>query len=343
MFRFEHIDFLWGLILIPVLIIAYALRNRWRKKILNKLGDAEVVQQLLPPISKSKRNTKIVLYCFAFISLIIGLANPQYGTKLEEVKREGIDLMIALDVSNSMLAEDLSPNRLQRAKRSIEQLLNRLHSDRIGIIIFAGQAYTQLPITTDYGAARLFLETINTDMVPTQGTAIGAAIELALESYNFESPTSKALIIITDGENHEDNATEQAQKAAELGVVVHTIGMGSTKGTPIPVYQKGVQIGYREDQEGNTVVTKLNEPMLQEIAATGNGIYVRATNANAGLDIILDEINALEKTEYGAKMYTDYEGRFQLFIAFALFLLILELLLSERKSKWLNTDKLFKE
>ena len=275
------------------------------------------------------------------VSLLIGLANLQFGTKVEEVKREGIDLMIALDVSNSMLAEDLSPNRLERSKRAIFQLIQKLHNDRLGIIVFAGDAYVQLPITTDYSSAKLFLETIGTDIVPTQGTSIGAAINLAMESFDFENGTSKSIIVITDGENHEDDAKEAASEASAKDVLVHTIGMGSEKGGPIPVYKNGAQIDFRKDNQGNTVVTKLNETMLKEIAAAGNGSYVRASNANAGLGIVMEEIDKMEKKEFGSKSFKDYEDRFQIFLIISLILIIIEYFLSNRRTSKLDGVNLF--
>lgn len=295
----------------------------------------------MPNVSKTLPIIKFTLYALAMVSLLIGLANLQFGTKVEEVKREGIDLMIALDVSNSMLAEDLSPNRLERSKRAIFQLIQKLHNDRLGIIVFAGDAYVQLPITTDYSSAKLFLETIGTDIVPTQGTSIGAAINLAMESFDFENGTSKSIIVITDGENHEDDAKEAASEASAKDVLVHTIGMGSEKGGPIPVYKNGAQIDFRKDNQGNTVVTKLNETMLKEIAAAGNGSYVRASNANAGLGIVMEEIDKMEKKEFGSKSFKDYEDRFQIFLIISLILIIIEYFLSNRRTSKLDGVNLF--
>ena len=275
--------------------------------------------------------------------MIIGIVNPQSGTKLEEVKRKGADLMICLDVSNSMKAEDLKPNRLEKAKQSISKLVDKLEGDRIGIIVFGGEAYVQLPITTDYAAAKLFLESINTEMIPTQGTAIGAAIDLAVESFGKDEGKNKAILIITDGENHEDNAVKAAESAAEKGITIHAIGMGSVDGAPIPIYKNNVREGFRKDKEGNTVITKLDEKTLQEIATAGNGIFVRATNADAGLNYVLDAIGKLEKKEFESKMYSDYEDRFQWFIAAAFILLLIETFLTERKSKLYQQLNLFND
>lgn len=341
MFRFQHTEFLWALVALPLLLLVFILLLRWRKKSVKNFGDHHLMQRLMPDVSQDKPTVKFILFTLAYVFLVLGLANPQIGTKLEEVKREGVDIIIALDVSNSMLAEDLSPNRLERAKRAIEQLVDKLHNDRIGIIVFGGQAYTQLPVTTDYAAAKLFLSTINTDLIPTQGTAIGAAISLAMESFDFKNNSGKAIVIITDGEDHEGDVMAEIKSANEKQVVIHTIGMGSAQGAPIPFYKNGQQLGFKKDREGNTVVTKLNEEMLAQIASAGNGIYVRASNAESGLNIILEKINRMQKAEFGTKIYTDYEDRFQYFIAISILLLVLELVITERKSKWLNTIKLF--
>lgn len=341
-FRFEHIIFLWSLLaLIPLMIIVFIFIQRWKNKRLKQLTNQQVIKRLMPNVSFTLPIVKFIVLSFAFIFLLLGLANLQYGTSMEEAKKEGVDLMIALDVSNSMLAEDLSPNRLDRAKRAIYQLIEKLQNDRLGIIVFAGESYVQLPITTDYSSAKLFLETIGTDIVPTQGTAIGSAIDLAMESFDFETTTSKAIIVITDGENHEDDAVSSAQKAVEMEVSVHTIGMGSEQGAPLPIYKMGKQVGFRTDNTGNTVVSKLDETMLKKIASAGNGSYVRATNANAGLGIIMDEIGKMEKKEFDSKVFKNYESRFQVFLLIALFLLVLEFFISTRRSGKLDRVNLF--
>jgi Ca-activated chloride channel family protein len=342
LYRFENDIYLWAILgVLPLILIVFFFIQNWKKRKLRQFGNEDIVKRLMPNVSKTLPIVKFTIYALAMISLLIGLANLQFGTKVEEVKREGIDLMIALDVSNSMLAEDLSPNRLERSKRAIYQLIQKLHNDRLGIIVFAGDAYVQLPITTDYGSAKLFLETIGTDIVPTQGTSIGAAINLAMESFDFENGTSKSIVVITDGENHEDDAKEAATEAATKEVTVHTIGMGSEKGGPIPVYKNGAQIDFRKDNQGNTVVTKLNEPMLKEIAAAGNGSYVRASNANAGLGIIMDEIDKMEKKEFGSKSFKDYEDRFQIFLILALILIVIEYFISNRRTSKLDGVNLF--
>lgn len=341
MFQLENKIYLYALALIPLFIIFFWIMARWRKKALLSFGELAVIQQLYPDFSKSKRIWKFILYLLAFTFLILGIVNPQVGTRLEEVKRKGADLMICLDVSNSMKAEDLLPNRLEKAKQSISKLIDKLDGDRIGIIVFGGEAYVQLPITTDYSAAKMFLESINTDMIPTQGTAIGKAIEMAMESFGKDEGKNKAIVIITDGENHEDDAIKAAEDAAEKQITIHTIGMGSSEGTPIPLYKGNVREGFRKDKEGNTIVTKLDEKMLQDISLAGNGIYVRASNSDTGLNNVLDALDKLEKKQFESKMYSDYEDRFQWFIAIAFLLLLIETFLTERKSKIYQRLNLF--
>ena len=343
MYQFENIYFFYALGLLPVFILMYWLLNRWRKKTFATYGDLLIIEHLIPDVSKSKRNWKFFAFTLAFGLVIIGIVNPQVGTKLEEVKRKGADLMICLDISNSMKAEDLQPNRIEKAKQEISKLINKLEGDRIGIIVFAGEAYVQLPITTDYAAAKLFLESISTDLIPTQGTAIGTAINLALESFGKDEGKNKAIVIITDGENHEDDAISAAEASAEKGIAIHTIGMGSPDGAPIPIYKNNVREGFKKDKEGNSVITKLNEQSLLEIAAAGNGIYVRASNSDAGLYKVVNEINKLEKKSFESKIYSDYEDRFQWFIAPALLFLLIEFLLTERKSKIYKRLNLFND
>ena len=254
------------------------------------------MSDLLHSFSKTRAQIKNVIIVLIFSLLIIALSNPQVGTKMEEVKREGVDLMIAIDLSNSMMAEDIKPNRLERAKQAISRLIDKLEGDRIGLIVFAGEAYVQLPITTDYSAAKLFLSTVSTNIVPTQGTEIAKAVDLSIQSFDMENAQNKAIIIITDGENHDEKAIESAEKANELGVFVHTLGMGLNKGGPIPIYNKyGNSTGYRKDRDGNTIVSKLNEDLLQQIASAGKGTYVRANNSKAGLSTLFAEINKMEK------------------------------------------------
>ena len=272
--------------------------------------------------------------------LVFVAAGPQTGSKLEKIQRKGIDLIIALDVSNSMLSQDIKPNRLARARQSISRLIDKLEGDRIGIIVFAGKAYTQLPITTDYAAAKMFVVTINPGMIPTQGTAIGDAVDLALNTFG-ESKKNKALIIISDGEDHEGNVLEQAELAAAKGITIYTIGMGLPEGGPIPVYNGDVLVGFKKDKEGNAIVSKLDETLLQRIATIGKGMYIRATNSETGLNRIFDDINEIQKSEIESKQFADYENQFQYFLAIALFLMILDLFIFEKKTFWMKQIKPF--
>lgn len=334
MIRFAHTEYFYALLLVPVFVIIYMIYNRWKRRAKKRFGDERVISGLMPSESEFKPLIKFILILIAFIFLVIGIVDPQIGSKLEKVKREGIDLMLVLDVSNSMLAEDIKPNRLERAKMAISNLIDRLQGDRIGIVIFAGNAYKQLPLTTDYSAAKLFLSAVDTKIVPTQGTAIGEAIEMATNSFDNEQH-NKAIIVITDGENHEDNAVDAATKAAEKGIKVFTIGMGLPEGAPIPLYNNyGNQIGFKKDRNGQTVITKLDEDMLRQIAAAGNGSYARANNASTGLNKIFDDINQIEKKEIETKQFTDYEHRFQIYILLSVIFLVFELLVSTRKSGW---------
>jgi len=340
LFRFGNQFYLFWLLLIPALVILFVAMMIVRSSALKKYGDMQLVKSLMPEESTGRIVYKFILFLFALSVLIIGLARPQFGSKLEEVKRKGVEIVIALDVSNSMLAEDIKPNRLEKAKRAISSLIGKLAHDKIALLVFAGEAYTQLPMTTDYGAAKMFLNTVNTDFVQRQGTAIGAAIDLGMKSFNQESPAGKVLIVITDGENHEDDALAKVKEAVEKGITVHTIGMGLSKGAPIPVYGR-YQKEFRKDREGNVVISKLDEQMLQEIALAGNGVYVRASNASAGLNVVYDEITKLDKTELDSKIYTDFDEKFQYLFAVAFVLLVVELLLSEKRSKLLKKIKLF--
>ncbi|MCX6292466.1 MAG: VWA domain-containing protein [Bacteroidetes bacterium] len=343
MFRFAHPTYLYWLALVPVAVVLFLLMTYSKKKSVKKFSDSVLYKQLASDVSSAKPVLKLVLFLVAYSLLVVGLANPQIGTKLEEVKREGVDIIIALDVSNSMKAEDIKPSRLERSKQAISRLIDKLENDRIGIIVFAGNAYVQLPITTDFAAAKLFLTSIDCDMIPTQGTAIGAAIDLATQSFVGKDNKHKALIIITDGENHEDDAIEAAKKANEEGVIIHTIGMGSPEGAPIPVYRNGVQVDFMKDHDGNTVLTKLDQLTLEKIAGEGKGQFIRASNSDDGLNTILNEVTRMDKKSFGTKMFTEYEDRFQYFIGAGLLFLLIEFMISNRKSKLLAKLNLFGE
>ena len=340
MFKFGNIEYLWGLLIVPLLTIIFVWSRISRKKALRRFGNEGILAQLMPFSSKNRPVFKFMVLMLALAFIIAGIARPQFGSKLKKVKREGIELIIALDVSNSMMAEDIQPNRLERAVRAISRLIDKLKDDKIGLIVFAGDAYTQLPITSDYNSAKLFLNSVSPQIVPKQGTAVGAAINLAVRSFTPGGEANKAVVVITDGENHEDDAVSAAKNAVDNGIVVHAIGMGLPQGSPIPVLLNG-QKEYMKDREGNVVITKLDEQMLEQIAGAGEGIYVRANNTEIGLNALFDEINKMEKEEMESRIYSEYEDQFQYFFAIALFLILLEFIILERKNKYLKNIKLF--
>jgi Ca-activated chloride channel family protein len=332
MFRFANPEYLNALYLIPVLVVLFWYLGRSRKKLLQIFADKELHKTLFPTDSNLKRWTKFVLVLLALVCLVFAAANPQVGTKMQEVKQTGIDVFILLDVSNSMMAEDIKPNRLEKAKYQISNLINKLRGDRIGLIIFAGQAYIQIPLTTDYSAANLFLSAVDVNSVPTQGTAIASAINLATASFDTLS-TQKVIIAITDGEDHEGDVEKAIENAVSREIKLYTIGLGSQAGVPIPVYNNRSQlVGFKKDSQGNTVLTKLDEDVLKRIAIDGNGKYFRGTNYEDHLDKIYSELSELEQTEFGVKKVTDYEDRFYYFLIPALILLVLEFFVSEKKS-----------
>jgi len=341
MLRFAHIEFLWGLAFVPLIILLFLLVRRWKRKSLAAFGDKEVVRRLMLEVSFSKPVLKFALFITAYALLIIGLADPQIGTQTEDTKTKGADLMILLDVSNSMLSKDFAPDRLDNAKLAIDQLISNLQDNRIGIIVFAGKAYVQLPSTTDYSAAKLFLNTINTGIVPVQGTAIGAAIDMGMRSFDFKNGASKVMILLTDGENHEDDAVKAATLAHEKGVFIHVIGFGSPQGANVPIYDNGKLVGFHLDSAGHKVISKLNEAMCKEIATAGHGIYLRATSTNSGLGIVMDQVNKMKQKTTDSKQFKEYEDRFQFFLAIAFLLLIAEFFISSRKNLRLSRLKLF--
>lgn len=341
MFRFENHIFYYAFAVVPVFVGIYIWYRLRTARKLKALGESRLVNQLTADVSAVKQNGKFILYMLALVFLIFGLCNLQAGSKPRQSKREGADIMVCLDVSNSMLAQDLQPNRLERAKFALEKMIDHLEGDRLGIIVFAGEAYVQLPITADYGAAKMFLESINTKIVPTQGTDITAAINKAMESFGKDEGKNKAIVIITDGEDHEEDAISAAKEAADKGVVIHTIGVGSESGVPIPNVVDGIVSGYKKDRQGNTIVTKLNSEILQKIAAEGNGVYVQASNTDIGLDAILGKIAELDKKQMDSKMYEHYEDQFQWFLGAALLCLFIDSLMSERVGRLWKKLNLF--
>jgi Ca-activated chloride channel homolog len=333
MIRFAHSEYLYALLLIPVLVAVYWYLALARRKALGRFGQPPTLAQIAGEASTTKRLVKFLVLLLAVALLVVGLANPQVGTRMEEVKQEGIDIFIALDVSLSMKAEDIKPSRLEKAKLEIRNLIERLAGDRIGLIVFAGEAFTQFPLTTDYSAANLFLDAVDVDAVPMPGTSIGSAIEKAIESFDFKDQTTKVVIIISDGEDTEGNSYDAAEEAAKKGILLYTVGLGTSAGAPIPIYNaSGQQTDFKRDKAGNVVVTKLDEAALERIATAGSGKYFRGTSSQDELDEIYKNINALQKKEFGVKQFTDFEDRFQYFLLPAGLLLLLELLITDKKS-----------
>ena len=328
MLYFARALYLWLLLLIPVILIGYALLRRARRRRVRRFGDEALVQQLMPSWSGAKGWWRTVLFCLGFFCFVIGLARPLLGAKLVERETKGAEIMICLDVSNSMLAQDYSPDRLSRAKLAISRIVDRLQGDRIGLIIFAGSSFVQLPITTDYVSAKMFLNSIDTQSVPVQGTAIGDAIVTAAKSFSIQSEKSRAIIVITDGENHEDDAVEAAKQVASTGIRIFTVGVGSLQGQPIP--KDG---NLMKDKDGNIVVTRLDEETLKRIASVGNGAYVHAGNEEFGLNPILDEIRKLEDERFNSTVFEEYDEQYMCFFAAALFFFVLEMLIGERRAR----------
>ena len=340
MFRFEEPTYLYLLLLLPLLAALFLYSNYRRRKAIKKFGDPELMAQLMPDASKYRPDVKFWIV-FVAIGLFAGLlARPQFGSRLETVKRQGIEVIIALDISNSMLAEDVQPSRLQKAKRLFSQLVDKMENDKVGMIVFAGDAFTQLPITSDYISAKMFLETIDPSLISKQGTALGAAINLSTRSFTPMEGVGRTVILITDGENHEDGALEAAKAAVEKGIQINVLGVGMPEGAPIPIPGSN---DYRRDREGNVVVTKLNEQMCQEIAQVGQGIYVRVDNSNAAQNAITKEINKLAKADVETQVYTEFNEQFQAIAWIILLLLLVEMLILERKNPLFKNIHLFSD
>ena len=338
MFRFANPEFLYLLFILPVLLAVYVYAYLQKRKAIKRLGNPEILSQLMPEVSPKRQFLKFWFIFGAVAAIIFVIAGPQFGSKLETVKRQGVEIMVCLDVSNSMLAEDVSPNRLEKSKQMLSKLTDGFTDDKVGLIVFAGDAFTQLPITSDYISAKMFLTSINPSMVSAQGTSIGAAINLAARSFTPNETSDKTIVLITDGENHEDDAIGAASAAAEKGIHVNIVGIGLPKGGPIPL--QGTN-NYMKDKDGNVVITMLNEQMCQEIAAAGEGMYVRADNTNSALKALQKEIDKMKKTELDSKVYSEYDEQFQLVAWIALFLLIVELLIFDRKNRIFRKVKIF--
>jgi len=338
MFRFAHPEFLFLLLLIPVLIGIFIYTGILKRRNLNKFGNPELLSKLMPNVSFIRPKIKFYFQLVAILFLIIVLAQPQFGSKEEKNKRKGIEVMIALDVSNSMMAQDVVPSRLENAKQILSKLVDGMTDDKIGLVVFAGDAYTQLPITVDYVSAKMFLSTISTQMVPRQGTAIGSALDLAIKSFGPKTKVGRAIIVITDGENHEDDAIGAAKLAAENDIVVDVIGMGKTDGAPIPV--PGT-MSFWKDKDGNVVVSKLNEQMCKEIAVAGKGLYVHADNSNNAYRVITKELDTLAKSDINSSVFSEYNEQFQSFALLALLILIVDIFVFDRINKRLTKIKIF--
>lgn len=328
MIHFAYAQYLLLIFLIPVFFIVQAVLLRIRRNRLRKFGDEKLVSQMMPSYSKSKVWVRLVLFSIGFFFFVIGLSRPQIGARLKEQEIKGAEIIIAIDVSNSMLAEDYSPNRLERAKLAVSRLVDKLRDDRIGLVIFAGTSFVQLPVTTDYVSAKMFLNSIDTGSIPIQGTALGDAITTCIRSFSAQSDKSRAIILITDGENHEDDPVAAAKQAAEMGIKVFTIGVGSPEGKPIPMNGELLK-----DKDGEIVVSRLDEAVLQEIAAEGNGAYVRAGNSEFGLNPIIDDLRKLEDEKYSSVVFEAYDEQFMYFLAIALVFFVLEMLVGDRRSK----------
>jgi Ca-activated chloride channel family protein len=317
------------MLLVPLFFVVQALMLRLRRRRIRRFGDEELVNALMPSYAGAKVWLRLSFFAIAFCFIVLAMARPQRGVKLKEQQLKGAEVIIALDVSNSMLAEDYSPNRLERAKLAISRVADKLHDDRIGLIVFAGDSYVQIPLTSDYISAKMFLNSISTGSVPVQGTAIGSAVDLAMRSFSDQSDKSRAIIVITDGENHEDDPVAAAQRAADMGVRVFTIGVGSKEGKFIPLPEGG----YITDSEGNNVVTRLDDVTLQEIAEAGNGVYVHSSNREFGLDPIIEEVQKMEDKVMTTVTYEEYEELYMYFLGVAIFFLVVQMLVGDRRSK----------
>lgn len=342
-FQLEEKIWFWTLLIIPVLWLLFAVLQFWKRRAQKRFANKALLKRLSPNQSLFKSVLKIIVLSLAFGCLTIALVNPKVGTKLETIKREGVDIVFAVDVSKSMLAEDIAPNRLEKSKQLVTQIINNLTSDRVGIIAYAGKAFPQLPITTDYAAAKMFLQNMNTDMLSSQGTAINEAINLAMNYYDDDSKTNRILIILSDGEDHTDEATTSADAAEKEGIRIFTIGVGKAKGGRIPLKSNGKIVGYKKDTNGETVITKLDEANLKRIAEEANGEYLNGNNTSEVVTKIKDILNKMDKTEFEAKQFADFESQFQWFLGLGLFFLFLDIFFLERKTAWLKRLNLFNE
>lgn len=339
--RFENQEFFYLFLTIPLLLFLFWMA-RWRKaRKLYRLGQHALITRMLPMQSRVRPWVKTSMFLLAISFLVMAAVNPQIGYSTEEVKLEGVDIVVALDVSRSMLAEDIRPNRMERAKMAVSRLIDQLENDRVGIVIFAGSAVTQVPVTSDKEAAKMILRTVNTNSIQIQGTAIGSALERSIASFSPNQDKSRVIILVSDGENHQDDPLPVAARAAEMGITIHTVGIGTSQGAPIPVYRNNQLSGFLRDAQGNTVISRFDEPMLRAIAQKGNGTFQTGAGADLGLNKILENIREMEQEQFESTRFAEYESRFHYFVALALILLLWETLVFERKNKWLQKIKLF--
>jgi Ca-activated chloride channel family protein len=343
LFRLDEKIWFWTLLVIPVIIVLFIGLQVWRRAAQKKFADRNLLKRLSPNQSLFKSVLKVVVLCGAFACLSLALVNPKIGTKLETVRSQGVDIVFAVDVSKSMLAEDIAPNRLEKSKQLVTQIINSLTSDRVGIIAYAGKAFPQLPITTDYASAKMFLQNMNTDMLSSQGTAISEAIELAKTYYDDEGQTNRVLIIISDGEDHDGEAVDIAEEANEQGIRILTVGVGNAKGGPIPIKRNGVILNYKKDNNGETVITRLDETTLKEIAKETNGVYINGSNTTEVVEGIKAVLDKMDKKEFESKQISDFKDQFQWFLGIGILLLFIDLFFLERKTAWLKKLNLFNE
>ncbi len=339
MFRFANIELLWLLVTIPVFVAGYIVYTYHKRRQLKAFGDAELMEVLMPNASRVRPTVKFAILMVAYALLIIAVARPQWGTEERTEKRNGIEAMVALDISNSMLAEDVAPNRLDRAKQMLSKMMDNMVNDKVGLVVFAGDAFVQLPITCDYVSAKMFLNTIKPELIKTQGTAIGTAINTCVRSFGEMNEASRVIIVITDGENHEDDAVAAAKQARENGILTMVVGIGKPEGTFIPM--PGTN-NYRKDRNGNPVVSRLNEDMCREIAQAGDGIYVRCDNTNTAMKAIQKELDKLGKEEFETQSYTEYNEQFAWFVLPALLLLLVDFFIFNRKNKLITRMDIFR-
>ncbi|MCG8754317.1 vWA domain-containing protein [Tenacibaculum finnmarkense] len=343
LYRLEEPIYFWLFAIIPILIVVFLFVLWWKKRTQKKFTNAKMLAKIAPNSSTFKSVLKLIFFLIGISFLIISLVNPKMGTKLKTVKREGVDVVFALDVSKSMLAEDIAPNRLEKAKQIISKIIDKLGSDRIGIIIYAGNAYPLLPITTDHAAAKMFLQNANPDMVSSQGTAINEALNLAKTYYNNDEQTNRFLIVISDGEDHQDQTKELAQNISKEGVKVYSIGVGTEKGAPIPIKRNGALVSYKKDHQGQTVITKRKSDVLQDIAEASQGKYIDGNKTSNPVNAIEKIITNAQKSEFETKQFSDYKDQFQWFLGIGLLFLIIDLFFFERKTKWVKKADLFNE